>query len=245
LGDGASPINVYYTKDNGSTITVAYTFGQNPYYRDDGTYDGGTTGTLLGDSTNSTKCRHIHSVTCDEDNATFYVTTGDEDRADPFFECHWLKGVYNISADTWSWEVIVSDSPDSRYKTAGLRYHSGYIYFSSDATNGLSAELGVFKCLTEDIDNTSNHTKLYTASAVLTDLQISGTNIITANAGTTDNIVYISDDLGSNWSTLTMSKLSGAMKINRIHLPNSDGWFRMDIDGANYYDSYPVYIKFK
>jgi hypothetical protein len=244
LGDGANPVNVYYTKDNGVTIKVAYTFGQNPTYRDDGTYDGGATGTLLGDATNDSICRHVHSIACDEENSTFYVTTGDFDRTSKY-ECHWLKGVYNLSEDSWVWSFVVSASNATRYKSGGMHFVDGYIYFVSDATDGGAPELGVFKCLPADITNTENHTRLYAASEVLTVMQIDGNNMIAANAGTADNAVYVSSDLGSNWNKVTLSNISGGLRFSRIHKPNSDGWFRMDIDAANYYDSYPVYIKFK
>ena len=48
---GAVPVNIFYSTDNGQTVKIAYAFGQNPYYRDNGAR-GGSTGTLLGDPDN-------------------------------------------------------------------------------------------------------------------------------------------------------------------------------------------------
>ena len=33
---GATPVNIYYSTDNGENVKIAYTFGQNPYFRDNG-----------------------------------------------------------------------------------------------------------------------------------------------------------------------------------------------------------------
>jgi len=49
---GAAPVNIYYSTDNGHTVRVAYTFGQNPNFRDDGSEGGGPTGQLLGNPEN-------------------------------------------------------------------------------------------------------------------------------------------------------------------------------------------------
>ena len=38
---GASPVNIYYSTDSGQTVKIAYAFGQNPHYRDNGTAGAG------------------------------------------------------------------------------------------------------------------------------------------------------------------------------------------------------------
>jgi hypothetical protein len=45
---GATPVNIYYSTDNGRTVKIAYSFGQNPFFRDNGSGGGGKTGTVLG-----------------------------------------------------------------------------------------------------------------------------------------------------------------------------------------------------
>ena len=105
---GATPVNIYYSTDNGQTVKIAYAFGQNPHFRDDGSPGGGTTGTLLGDARNPVICRHVHSVAYNPAENAFYACTGDGDRAEGH-ECHWLRGTYDAKKDKWQWKVIVSD----------------------------------------------------------------------------------------------------------------------------------------
>ena len=42
---GAAPVNIYYSTDQGKTVKIAYSFGQNPNNRDDGSGGGGTSAT--------------------------------------------------------------------------------------------------------------------------------------------------------------------------------------------------------
>jgi hypothetical protein len=44
---GAAPVNIYYSADGGEMVRIAYSFGQNPHTRDNGTPTGGAEGTLL------------------------------------------------------------------------------------------------------------------------------------------------------------------------------------------------------
>ncbi|NLZ07668.1 MAG: hypothetical protein GXY19_21055, partial [Phycisphaerae bacterium] len=109
---GAAPVNIYYSTDSGQTVKIAYAFGQNPQYRDNGSVGGGATGTLLGDPDNPVICRHVHCVAYNPVENAFYACTGDRDIADKR-ECHWLKGTYDADRDEWRWAVLVSDSSNS------------------------------------------------------------------------------------------------------------------------------------
>ena len=94
---GATPVNIYYSTDNGQTVKIAYAFGQNPHFRDDGSAGGGETGTLLGDPDNPVICRHMHCVAYNPAENAFYACTGDADKAEGH-ECHWLRGTYDATA---------------------------------------------------------------------------------------------------------------------------------------------------
>ena len=61
-------------------MKIAYAFGQNPHFRDDGSAGGGKTGTLLGNPDNPVICRHIHTVAYNPAENAFYACTGDGDR---------------------------------------------------------------------------------------------------------------------------------------------------------------------
>ena len=98
---GASPVNIYYSTDNGQTVKIAYSFGQNPYIRDNGSGGGGPTGRPLGNPDNPVICRHIHDVAYNPAEDAFYACTGDHDRAEGR-ECHWLRGTYDANKDTRS-----------------------------------------------------------------------------------------------------------------------------------------------
>jgi hypothetical protein len=84
---GAAPVNIYYSTDNGQSVKIAYAFGQNPNFRDDGSPGGSTTGALLGNPDNPVIARHIHCVAYNPVEDAFYACTGDGDRREGK-ECH-------------------------------------------------------------------------------------------------------------------------------------------------------------
>ena len=51
---GAAPVYIYYSTDHGQSVKIAHAFGQNPFFRDNGSEGGGKTGTLLGNP--DTRC---------------------------------------------------------------------------------------------------------------------------------------------------------------------------------------------
>jgi len=59
---GATPVNIYYSTDSGCTVKIAYAFGQNVTFKDNGSPGGGKNGTLLGDPGNPVIARHVHTV---------------------------------------------------------------------------------------------------------------------------------------------------------------------------------------
>ena len=83
LDAGATPVNIYYSTDNGHTVKIAYSFGQNPRFRDNGSGCGGTTGTTLGDAANPVICRHLHCVAYNPADHAVYACAGDHDRCHP------------------------------------------------------------------------------------------------------------------------------------------------------------------
>ena len=157
---GAAPPNIYYSADNGASVKIAYAFGQNPYHRDNGSPGGGATGTLLGDPDNPVFCRHIHCVTYNPAENAFYACTGDHDRAEGY-ECHWLRGTYDTAHDQWSWKVIVSNRLNSRYKSGGINFVDGQLYFISDANGPAPHDRGIFRCDPAEIANPGAHTMLF------------------------------------------------------------------------------------
>ena len=157
---GASPVNIYYSADSGRTVKIAYAFGQNPHYRDNGSPGGGSTGTLLGDADNPVIARHIHCVAYNPPENAFYACTVDRDQPEGR-ECHWLRGTYDAAADRWDWRVLVSDHLNSRYKAGGINFVDGDLYWISDSNGPEPYDRGIFRCAPADLARPEAHTLLF------------------------------------------------------------------------------------
>jgi hypothetical protein len=228
--DGASPVNIYYSTDNGQTVKIAYSFGQNPYIRDDGSGGGGPTGTLLGNADNRVICRHIHCVTYNPTEGAFYACTGDHDRRDGR-ECHWLRGTYDANRDVWHWKVIVSDAMNSRYKCGGINFVDGQLYWISDANGPEPHDRGIFRCDPADITNPAKHTLLFnpgveSANMIIQDGVILASHCAPASPRDTGFIVSL--DMGKTWAQYDLKEF-GRRSPARFNRMNSEGWFRVDL----------------
>jgi hypothetical protein len=227
---GATPVNIYYSTDNGHTVKIAYAFGQNPHFRDDGSAGGGTTGTLLGDARNPVICRHVHCVAYNPAEDAYYACTGDGDKAEGH-ECHWLRGTYDPNSDKWQWTVIVSDSSNSRYKCGGINFVDGMVYWISDANGPEPHDRGVFRCAPADIADPQTHTLLFnpqveSANMIIQDGVIFASHCAPASPLATGIIVSL--DLGKTWAQYDLKEFGRRSPV-RFDERNSDGWFRVDL----------------
>ncbi|MCC6443891.1 MAG: hypothetical protein IT210_10615 [Armatimonadetes bacterium] len=227
---GAAPVNIYYSTDGGQTVKIAYTFGQNPYTRDDGSEGGGTTGTLLGDPDNPVFCRHLHMVAYNPAEDAFYACTGDADRPEGF-ECHWLRGTYDAHQDAWDWQVILSDHLNSRYKAGGISFVDGQLYWISDSNGPEPYDRGIFRCAPADLARPEAHTLLFnpqveSGSMIIQDNVILASHCAPASPLATGFIVSV--DAGRTWAQYDLSEF-GRRSPTRFHEKNSEGWFRVDL----------------
>ena len=227
---GATPVNIYYSTDSGHTVKIAYAFGQNPYYRDNGTPGGGKTGTLLGDPNNPVFCRHIHAVAYNPAEDAFYACTGDHDKAEGH-ECHWLRGTYDAKKDQWQWKVLVSSSSNSRYKSGGINFVDGKLYWISDANGPKPHDRGIFRCDPADLANREKHTMLFnplveSGNMLIQDGMILASHCAPASPMATGFIV--STDMGKTWAQYDLKEL-GKRSATRFHEKNGEGWFRVDL----------------
>jgi hypothetical protein len=227
---GAAPPAIYYSTDSGQTVKIAYLFGQNPYHRDNGTAVGGSIGTLLGDPDNPIICRHIHCVTYNPVEHAFYACTGDRDRAEGF-ECHWLRGTYDSANDTWDWKVLVSQPLNSRYKSGGINFVDGQLYWISDANGPEPHDRGVFRCAPADIADPAKHTRLFNpryecANMIIQDGVILAGHYATASPFHTG--IIVSPDLGESWAEYDLQHLGRRSPV-RFQQKNAEGWFRVDL----------------
>jgi len=227
---GASPVNIYYSADSGRTVKIAYAFGQNPGYRDNGSEGGGSTGTLLGDPDNPVIARHVHCVAYDPAENAFYACTGDRDR-DGKQECHWLKGTYDADNDKWNWKILVSDASNSRYKSGGINFVDGKLYWVADANGPEPHDRGIFRCDPADLARPEAHTMLFNpqyeaANMIIQDGVILSSHYAPASPYATGFIISL--DMGRTWAQYDL-KQYGPRSPVRFDRKNSDGWFRVDL----------------
>jgi hypothetical protein len=227
---GAAPINIYYSVDGGQTVKIAYAFGQNPYYRDNGAPGGGSSGTLLGNPDNAVICRHIHGVAYNPAEDAFYACTGDRERPEGH-ECHWLKGTYDVDSDSWDWSVLVSAPSNTRYKSGGINFVDGKLYWVADANGPLPHDRGIFCCDPADLADPEKHTLLFnpeyeSANMIIQDGVILASHYATASPYSTGFI--ISPDMGRTWAQYDLKEF-GKLSPVRFNRKNGDGWFRVDL----------------
>ena len=227
---GAAPVNIYYSTDNGQTVKIAYAFGQNSAYRDNGSEGGGSTGTPLGDPDNPVIARHVHCVAYNPVEDAFYACTGDRDR-DGKQECHWLRGTYDADNDKWRWTVLVSDVSNSRYKSGGINFVDGRLYWVADANGPEPHDRGIFRCDPADITRPEAHTMLFNpqyeaANMIIQDGVILSSHYAPASPYATGFIISL--DMGRTWAQYDLKEYGRRSPV-RFHKKNSDGWFRVDL----------------
>ncbi|WP_145215690.1 sialidase family protein [Planctomycetes bacterium TBK1r] len=231
---GAVPINIYYSTDGGQTVKIAFSFGQSPQFQK----KGAGAGDLLGDPEIPIVCRHIHSVAYNPAENAFYACTGDHDRADgargDVHECHWMRGTYDSANDSWDWKVLVSVNSNSRYKSGGINFVDGRLYWASDANgrNGVMPhDRGIFSCDPADLADKSKHTLLFNPEYESANMIIQDGVILSAHyapASPYDTGFIISTDMGKTWAQYDLKQF-GKRSAVRFHRRNAEGWFRVDL----------------
>jgi hypothetical protein len=227
---GPVPVNIYYSTDQGRTVKIAYSFGINPKYQQ----KAAKPGSLLGDPKNPVIARHIHSVAYNPAENAFYACTGDHDNGAKR-ECHWLRGVYDRKGDTWSWKVLVSSTSNSRYKSGGIHFVDGKLYWASDANVGKAPfDRGIFRCAPEDLTDPSKHTMLFNPKypvgiMIIEDSVILAGHIALESPFSTG--IMVSPDMGTTWAEYDLKEF-GKRTLVRFHRKNNDGWFRVDLRTA-------------
>jgi hypothetical protein len=241
---GATPVNIYYSTDQGRTVKIAYSFGQNPYYRDNGSRGGGSSGTLLGDPDNPVICRHVHCVAYNPAENAFYACTGDRMRPQGH-ECHWLRGTYDPAGDRWDWSVVVSDESNTRYKSGGINFVDGQLYWVADANGPKPHDRGVFRCAPADLARPDAHERLFnpgveSANMIIQDGVILASHCAPASPLNTGFIV--SPDLGRTWAQHDLKEF-GKRSPLRFQRRNAEGWFRVDLRSGWIQRAEVIYIK--
>jgi hypothetical protein len=227
---GPVPVNIYYSTDNGQTVKIAFSFGRNPHFQEKGVEPA----SFLGDRTNPVICRHVHSVVFNPAERAFYACTGDINRGHGN-ECHWLRGEYDARTDKWDWQTLVSVNANSRYKSGGICFVDGQLYWAADA-NGPKLpdekhDRGIFRCTPAELADPKKHTLLFNAEFEMANMIIEDGVIVAghcAPASTYKTGIAISPDMGKTWVEYDLAELGPRSPV-RFHPKNSDGWFRVDL----------------
>ena len=224
------PVNIYYSTDQGKTVKIAYTFGRNPHFQ----YKDTDPSEWLGNPDNDVICRHLHSVSYNPGENAFYACCGDIDRGHGK-ECHWLRGLYDSKADTWEWKVIVSSDANSRFKSGGINFSDGKVYWVADANGPKTIretyDRGIFRCAPADIPDKSKHEKIYDAKYEIAAMTIDDQVILVpeyGNANPCDCGFLFSPDLGKTWGKYDLKEFGDRSGI-RANPRNSEGWFRVGL----------------
>jgi len=228
-GQGASPVILFYSIDDGITWKVFYTYGQNPLYTDDGSDMGGIGGNLLGDAANPILTTRIEGINIGYDGNIYVGSEGGTIGAN----CNsMMKCVYNSGTDSWVVTSLIdaTSRTRARMRCNGLYEKDGYIYWVSsdivdDVINGITyPSLGIFKCLAEDIDDFSKHITVSVASAELTN----GCGAFVSNPNNGKVIaswyseIHLSKDYGETWEVF-QNKFNNSLLPILNDLPN-DCW---------------------
>lgn len=224
---GSVPVNVYYSTDQGETVKIAYSFGRNPRFKDGPN--------LLGNPDNPVICRHIHSTVYHPAEDAFYFCTGDRDVGIRQHECHWFRGGYDHEKDKWDWKIVVSSDSNSRYKSGGISFIDGQLYWAADANGkkqpGEAYDRGIFRCRPQDLAHPEKHTRLFnpeyeSANMIIEDGFILSAHYAPASPYKTGFIV--SPDMGKTWAQYDLKQF-GATSPVRFQKKNADGWFKVDL----------------
>ena len=232
VGTGPVPSNVYYSVDGGETIKIAYGFGQNPAFN----HKDAKPEEMVGNPDNPVVCRHIHSVTYNPVENAFYACSGDIDRKIGMgLECHWLRGKYDADADTWDWKVVVSSDANSRFKTGGMNFVDGKIYWVADANGPKTIrevyDRGIFRCKPEDIPDKSKHELLFPAKWEMAVMTIHENMMVVpryGNADPADCGILVSPDLGKTWGNYDLKQFGDRSGV-QVNPPNDEGWYRIQL----------------
>lgn len=227
---GPVPVNVYYSTDGGETVKVAYSFGRNPFFQE----KDASPESFLGDPGNPVIARHLHAVMYHPAEDAFYACSGDINRGKGN-ECHWLRGTYDAKADLWDWKVLISVNSNSRYKSGGINFVDGQLYWAADANGpkltNQKHDRGLFRCDPATFTDPSTHVKMYDAEFEMANMIIEDGVILAghcAPASTFKTGIAFSPDLGATWKEYDLAEC-GSRSPLRFQPKNSDGWFRMDL----------------
>ena len=120
---------------------------------------------------------------------------------------------------------------NSRYKSGGINFVDGKLYWISDANGPEPHDRGIFRCDPADIANPEAHTMLFNPGVESGNMIIQDNVILASHcapASPLDTGFIVSLDLGQTWAQYDLKEFGKRSPI-RFHEKNSEGWFRVDL----------------
>lgn len=210
--NGSASVNLYYCVDGGD-VKSAYTFKVNRY--DDGTPVGNaTTGTALGNPAAIWKVSHIHDITWNATDSTFWFCTGDNTASTlANGGIYTFKSTYYPAGDTMNVSLImryttggVTYTNAPQYKIAGFYIEGDSITWAADVdpvdeTN--TRFTGVYRSHLDDYTDTTKTVHLWTSNESLVGIEKNGNTIVTG--GYQGNGIFVSTDNGYTWEEILLN----------------------------------------
>ena len=130
---GPVPVNIYYSTDGGETVKIAYSFGRNPNFQEKGRRAGVV-------PRRSEEPGHLppYSRRDLQSGRAASMPARATSTADTATNATGCAASTTPSADRWDWKVLISVNANSRYKSGGINFVDGQLYWAADA-NGPEA----------------------------------------------------------------------------------------------------------
>ena len=226
---GAAPTNIWYSIDDGVTVKAAYEFGQNTNYRDDGTDDGGTTGTLLGNAGSSIIIRHVHSTVRNPGTLDWYICTGDASGTPA--EILWLSMTYNEGADTWGSPSVLYTAPSANeWKSVDIIFDGSDLYFASDG----GGTTGVYRTTIANIGVIASATRVLATALAIGGFRFnpSGGFMMVLPL---DNYMLVAQNFGSTYFNYPITGADVATcRLLGFSNKDSRGYYKFNVSGGSY-----------
>lgn len=196
-------INCWYTIDHGVNIKSCFKAGVS----------------LAGQT-----FKHIHAVSYNVTDNSFWLQTGDGDSG--VSDCYWFKGLYDWSEDTWSWTQIRVGNQGQASKTTEMIFYNGNVYYSGDSN------YGIWTVAYTNVLDAAHDTRLLNKGYFNT--HIKGNSDGSLMLTSVQDQFYISRDY---WATNAQYAVPEATIVSNVYgyisptEPNADGYRRYNIAG--------------
>ena len=156
-----------------------------------------------------------------------------------------MRGTYDRKKDRWDWKFLVSVPSNSRFKSGGISFVGGKVYWISDSNGPQPYDRGVFCCDPADIIHPEKHTRLFNPEVEAGCMIVQDGVFLAGHCAPASPLAtgfIVSTDMGRTWAQPDL-KAFGRRSPCRFHEKNGEGWFRVDLRAGWITQSDVVFIK--